>query len=288
MTADSKFPNDFPGVRIRELSSTDDLDALTRVFDDVWHPDPTNRPVSVDMLKALSHAGNYVVGAYVDGELAGGTVAFFGAPVGEVLHSHMTGVSRRGTGRRVGFALKLHQRDWARAQGLSRITWTFDPLVARNAYFNIAKLGAVPVAYHRDFYGAIGDELGGMDESDRMVMSWAIDGPDTVGRNAIDPVGDLRAAGGVAAIDTMDPAHPISGTEEPGPGDTVLVEIPRDIEAMRRVHPVAASRWRQVTRDALSPLLSDGPVRPVSFLRSGCYVFGPATERERNPMNGAS
>ncbi|NED67426.1 GNAT family N-acetyltransferase, partial [Streptomyces sp. SID10244] len=122
---------------------------------DVWHPDPGNRPVSVDMLRALSHAGNYVAGAYVGDRLAGGSVGFFAAPVGHTLHSHITGVSRIGRGHNVGHALKMHQREWAVARGLQTITWTFDPLVARNAYFNVAKLGAVPVAYHRDFYGEL-------------------------------------------------------------------------------------------------------------------------------------
>ena len=70
-------------------------------------------------------------------------------------------VTRRGRGHQVGHALKMHQRRWALERGLSTITWTFDPLVARNAYFNLAKLGATPVHYYEDFYGELGDELGG-------------------------------------------------------------------------------------------------------------------------------
>ena len=61
--------------------------------------------------------------------------------------------TRRGSS--VGFALKQHQRAWALQRGLSRITWTFDPLVRRNAYFNLVKLGATAVAFHRDFYGSM-------------------------------------------------------------------------------------------------------------------------------------
>ncbi|STS10865.1 Uncharacterized conserved protein [Gordonia bronchialis] len=104
---------------------------------------PTQQPpVSTDMLRALSHAGNYVAGAFIGDHLAGGSVGFFGAPVGHTLHSHITGVSKRGRGHNVGYALKMHQRTWALHRGLRTITWTFDPLVARNAYFNITKLGA--------------------------------------------------------------------------------------------------------------------------------------------------
>lgn len=265
-----------PEVVIRELTTNDDLVALSRIFDDVWHPDPGNRPVSTDMLRALSHAGNYVAGAFVGGRLAGGSVAFFAAPVGEVLHSHITGVSHLGRGHRVGFALKMHQRDWARARGIGAITWTFDPLVARNAYFNIAKLGARPTRYYRDFYGDVGDELGGTDESDRVLMYWQLD--DTSGSEPEAPdVSTLRAQGAAEAIDLTDPSHPRATGAVAAPETTVVVAVPADIEEMRRRHPLEASRWRSALRDGLSPLLAPAGagVRPVRFLRTGHYVFGP-------------
>ena len=281
-------------LEIRELSTPQDLDHLTRVFDDIWHPDPTNRPASADMLRALSHAGNYVVGAYVDGALAGGSVGFFAAPLGESLHSHMTGVSRLGAGHQVSYALKLHQREWALARGITTITWTFDPLVARNAYFNVTKLGAQPTSYHRDFYGDIGDELGGADESDRVLMSWSlpdaptsasrtdtastdiagsdITGSDIAGAGAAAPVGDAQV---IELIDVSDLSHPTLTEARYTDADTLHIAVPRDIEGLRRTDPRTASRWRTVSREALSPLLSGPSGRPVAFRRSGCYVFGP-------------
>ncbi len=57
--------------------------------------------------------------------------------------------------------MKLHQRAWAIARGIPVIEWTFDPLVARNAYFNIRKLGAMPVEYLPNFYGIMGDGING-------------------------------------------------------------------------------------------------------------------------------
>lgn len=262
-------------IEIRELSHPGDLAQLVRVFDDVWRPDPTNRPASTDMLRALAHAGNYVVGAYIGGQLAGGSVGFFAAPVGDVLHSHMTGVSRLGRGHSVGYALKMHQRDWALARGLSAITWTFDPLVARNAYFNLAKLGAAPVEYHRDFYGVIGDELAGEDETDRMLLRWSlVDGsmvPDTSHSAA-----DLVAGGAILAIDDADPAHPVPVTEPIPDEATVVVPVPRDIEGLRRESPIVASRWRRASAGVFAQLAVVDKLRPTAFLRSGQYVFGPA------------
>ncbi|AZG45668.1 GNAT family N-acetyltransferase [Gordonia insulae] len=271
------MPHTSTGVEIRELTTPDDLEQLTRVFDDVWHPDPGNRPVSVDMLRALSHAGNYVAGAYVKDRLAGGSVGFFSAPVGTALHSHITGVSRIGRGHNVGHALKLHQRDWALARGLTAITWTFDPLVARNAYFNIGKLGAVPVAYHRDFYGELGDELAGADESDRLLVSWALDAaaPTPPARTA----DDLLAAGAQSAIRVVDDEP--QAIADIDPDALVVIPVPRDIEALRRTQPVTASHWRIALRDVLSPLFPTdvaASTRDTGFLRSGHYVVAPAPD----------
>ncbi|MYR06673.1 GNAT family N-acetyltransferase [Gordonia sp. SID5947] len=269
-------------VEIRELSSPTDLQQLTHVFDDVWHPDPGNRPVSVDMLRALSHAGNYVAGAYVGDRLAGGSVGFFSAPVGRSLHSHITGVSRIGRGHNVGHALKMHQREWALARGLQTITWTFDPLVARNAYFNLTKVGAVPVAYHRDFYGEPAHEMAGGDESDRLLVSWSLES--SAPEASTDTVDALLRDGARLAIEA-DGADPRPVTDL-GAGSVVIVPVPRDIESMRRTHPVTAARWRSALRMALAPFFgpadadlgqteaqADAPT--TRFLRSGHYVVNP-------------
>ncbi|MCH5644235.1 MULTISPECIES: GNAT family N-acetyltransferase [unclassified Gordonia (in: high G+C Gram-positive bacteria)] len=269
------MPHASPGVEIRELSSPDELEDLARVFDDVWRPDPANRPVSTDMLRALSHAGNYVTGAFIGDHLAGGSVAFFAAPVGQTLHSHITGVSRRGRGHHVGYALKMHQRRWALHRGLSTITWTFDPLVARNAYFNITKLGAEPCHYYEDFYGDIGDELGGDDDSDRVLASWDLRADDEPAAEA-NSAEELVASGAVLGID-IESGRPEARTDRFDPATTIVVPVPRDIEAMRHSHPVDAARWRIALREALSPLLVEGHSRrSVDFLRSGHYVLGAA------------
>ncbi|MBD0863978.1 GNAT family N-acetyltransferase [Gordonia sp. zg691] len=284
-----------PGVEVRELSSPDELEELMRIFDDVWRPDPTNRPVGTDMLRALVHTGNYVAGAYIGDDLAGGSVGFFATPVGEALHSHITGVTRRGRGHQVGYTLKMHQREWALSRGLSTITWTFDPLVARNAHFNITKLGATPVHYYEDFYGEIGDELGGDADSDRVLMSWDLgsgdsgsgvggSGSGSAGSGSVgsgsagsDSVDELLAEGAVSVIDVDDPSRPVAHHERVTPETAVVVAVPRDIEAMRVNAPLEAARWRIELRDALSPLLVEGDGRrAVRFLRTGHYVFGPA------------
>ena len=101
--------------------------------------------------------------------MVGASAGFFTARPDLALHSHITGVAPHGQGRGIGFALKVHQRAWALARGVPAIVWTFDPLVARNAWFNLAKLGATPTAYLEDFYGPMTDAINAGMASDRAV-----------------------------------------------------------------------------------------------------------------------
>ena len=74
----------------------------------------------------------------------------------------------------VGFALKQHQRAWGLDRDLSEMTWTFDPLVSRNARFNLTKLGAHASEYAVDFYGPMMGEMNANDQSDRLVAVWPL------------------------------------------------------------------------------------------------------------------
>ena len=132
------------GVQVREISALTELEAVYRLYADIWRPDPKNPPVTSELLRAFSKAGNYVAGAFDGDVLVGACVGFFGAPADEALHSHIAGVSGAARGRNVGFALKVHQRAWSLLRGVSAVAWTFDPLVRRNAYFNLVKLAARP------------------------------------------------------------------------------------------------------------------------------------------------
>lgn len=165
------------GVVIRELSTLDEIAAVRALLDRIWQPgDETDPPIGTEIIRALSHAGNYLAGAY-DGEaLVAASVGFFGAPPGEVLHSHVTGVAPHARGRRIGYGLKLHQAAWAARRGLAAITWTFDPLIRRNAYFNFAKLGATVSEYHVDFYADVDDAVNGGQGSDRLLAHWDLRG----------------------------------------------------------------------------------------------------------------
>lgn len=262
------------GVTIRQLDGMAELHAVCDLYEQIWRFGTKGAPVTSELLRAMSKAGSYVSGAFDGDELVGACVGFFAPPSHEAMHSHIAGVSTRARGRSVGFALKVHQRAWALLQGVTEVSWTFDPLVGRNAYFNIAKLGARPVEYLANFYGPMHDDLNGNDDTDRLLVSWRLDDPGVIAACA----GELRPAehtnDAVFALQAGESGEPVVRSGEAG--RTVLVAVPRDVESMRATAPECAARWRTAVRDVLGGLLTDG-ARIHGFDRDDCYVVDPST-----------
>ncbi|WP_235999353.1 GNAT family N-acetyltransferase [Qaidamihabitans albus] len=268
------------GVRVRELTDLADLEQVYRLYDGIWHPDPKNPPVTTELLRALTKGGNYVAGAYEGNRLLGACVGFFGAPSDGVMHSHIAGVSPVVAGRSVGFALKLHQRAWALRRGVASIGWTFDPLVGRNAYFNLTKLAAVPAEYLTNFYGGVNDGINGTDDTDRLLVRWGLGSARVAAACSGTPVPcdaeAERVAGAVVGLGRSADGLPVAGTTH---GHTVLVAVPRDIERLRTTDPDTARRWRVAVRQVLGNLLAEGG-RVTGFDRAGWYVVGTTASGE--------
>jgi predicted GNAT superfamily acetyltransferase len=258
-------------VRIREITALSRLDEVVRLYDGIWRRDK-NPPITTELLRAFSKAGNYVGGAYEGDVLVGACVGFFAAPAHESLHSHIAGVSAAVRGRRVGFALKLHQRAWALLRGVGAIGWTFDPLVSRNAYFNLAKLAAEPAEYLTNFYGGMNDSINAGEESDRLLVNWPLRAPSVVAACAGEgrPVSAdaLRRGGASVLLGISELGAPLPGTAS---GPVTLVALPRDVEALRATDPGLAKEWRMALREALTGQLADG-ARITGFDRAGWYV----------------
>ncbi|RCG30711.1 GNAT family N-acetyltransferase [Sphaerisporangium album] len=253
------------GVEVRELREIADFEAVAALFDTIWKAPPTAVPITVELMIAFAHSGNYVAGAFEGERLAGASIGFLAGPPGTTLHSHVTGAA---VGRGIGFALKLHQRAWALAQGLTRITWTYDPLVRRNAHFNITKLGARPEAYLPSFYGRMEDAVNAGDESDRLLAVWPVAGPRVAAACACDvPEPAPAPADAVVALGERDD-RPVEGR---GDGRVLLVATPRDVETLRRARPATAAAWRRAVRASLGGLLDDG-ARVTGFTAAGEYI----------------
>jgi predicted GNAT superfamily acetyltransferase len=157
--------------------------------------------------------------------------------------------------------------------GLTVITWTFDPLIRRNAYFNLTKLGAEAAGYHVNFYGEMGDRLNRGDESDRCEVTWDLtsdralaastgSGPDL-------DLSSLLAAGAVPVLEDGDGRQPVS---RPLRGAVRLCWIPADALALRATAPQVARSWRLALRDTLGASIADG-FFASGMTRSGWYVL---------------
>ncbi|WBQ07522.1 GNAT family N-acetyltransferase [Kribbella sp. CA-293567] len=273
-TRDGLAAAESAGVQIRELWELAELDEVYRLYDAIWRPDPKNPPITTELLRALSKAGNYVAGAYDGDELVGACMGFFGAPAEVAMHSHVAGVSGAARGRNVGFALKLHQRAWALQRGVTTISWTFDPLIRRNAYFNLAKLAARPTEYLTNFYGFMHDGINNGDDSDRLLIRWQLNAPEVAaaGARSITSTGPaLSLPQATVALACGDDGRPVLGASASA-GGTLLVAVPADVEGLRQSDPAAGKEWRVALREVLGGLMADG-ARVTGFDRAGWYVL---------------
>ncbi|MFF0866340.1 GNAT family N-acetyltransferase [Nonomuraea sp. NPDC003560] len=264
-------------IAIRELHGIAEFEQVSELFDGIWHFDPDSRPITVELMRAMSHAGNYVAGAYDDaGRLVGASVGFFGA--GNTLHSHITGAAG---GHGIGFELKLHQRSWALERGIDRITWTYDPLVRRNAHFNLAKLGARPEEYLPSFYGVMTDAINQGSDSDRVLASWSLSAPHVTALVRGEP-GRRPLPADAAIVLADEDGRPVTRDSDAA---TLLVALPEDIEALRVTDPGAAKAWRLAVREVLGGLLVEGGV-VTAFHDKAFYVverpsLGTASSSDR-------
>jgi predicted GNAT superfamily acetyltransferase len=248
-------------VVVRELYQMEQLKTAQRLFAEVWRPaEGSPSPMTGELLRALAHGGCYVVGAFAGARMVGASAGFFTAPPEPALHSHITGVAPGREHRGVGFALKVHQRAWALARGLTEVVWTFDPLVARNAWFNLAKLGATPTGYLVDFYGPMTDAINAGTASDRLLLTWRLQDPAVAAACAGTPRRPAAPPGTEPALEVGPGLAPVArGTAAPA----VTVAVPPDVE---RLGPGDRRAWRAAVREALAGRLAEGAA-VTGFLR---------------------
>ncbi|MET0734204.1 MAG: GNAT family N-acetyltransferase [Microbacterium sp.] len=211
-------------IQIRPLDTVEDVFTASAVLAEVWGGDRSGMPPN--LLRALAHSGNYAVGLWDAGRMVGASVAFFAAPDTRSMHSHITGVLPGLQSQGLGRLLKQHQREWALARDVGHITWTFDPLVARNAHFNLRVLGTRATEYLVNHYGPMDDGVNRGDESDRIMVSWALAAP---------------------PVSTPTPDRVVAS-----------VAVPRDIQEIRRASPEDAGAWRVRVRQGLRGHIAEG------------------------------
>jgi predicted GNAT superfamily acetyltransferase len=251
-------------VEIRMIRTHDEFAACEAMSRDIWGAAERN-VVPRELLLTMQHNGGLVHGAFLPtGRLVGFCFAFLGRRDGQLrLCSHQLGVLDEFRGSGIGIALKQAQRYDALRLGYELVTWTFDPLEARNAYINLHRLGCIARLYDRDHYGAMEDDLNRGLPSDRFEAEWWLRRAKPV--SASEPRVMLRVGA---------QGEPVREKLDLSPGATVLISVPPDFQAVKRASLELALRWRMESRAAFEAALTAGLVAR-DFRRDGTYVMAP-------------
>jgi predicted GNAT superfamily acetyltransferase len=179
-------------MKIRSCEGFDEMEACVQLQIETWGYDESDVTARKTFMLAQK-IGGQVLGAFDSeratgqpGEQAKALVGFAMSLPGikrtenrpqPYLHSHMLAVRPSHRRRGLGAQLKWEQRREALSRGITRMEWTFDPLVIPNAFLNIHRLGAIASAYLVDFYGVSSSRLQGGLPTDRLLAEWELDSP---------------------------------------------------------------------------------------------------------------
>jgi predicted GNAT superfamily acetyltransferase len=265
-------------VTLELVHSEHDARAAVGVLAEVWPRAGGKEPLPPELAWVFAHSGNYVALARHGDRAVGAAIGFRGEDEhGVLLHSHITGVVPDFQSHGVGYLLKQHQRVWAQQRGIDRVTWTFDPLVARNAYFNVVKLGARLTTYYVDFYGPMDDAINDGDETDRCLVTWRVNSPAAeaaaAGVFAAADVDAIRSSGAAQVLRPDDSGNPVV---TPAGADLRVLQLPIDIVEVRRRDAQQARAWRLALREVLVAAFADG-LEVVGVDRTAAYVLGRPT-----------
>ena len=165
------------GVRVRALSNTAEFELAEGVQASAWGGG--DRGVTPkEVLIAIQDNGGLVLGAFDGKQMVGYSLLLMGYKSGNVyMYSHQTGVAKEYQSKGVGYLLKRKQREIALRRGFHMIAWTFDPMIGRNAHFNMKKLGVISRNYLLDYYGPMNDSINWGLPTDRFLCEWFLDSP---------------------------------------------------------------------------------------------------------------
>ncbi len=242
-------PEQMGRIEIRVAHTPADSALIAELFDQVWS---VKGMVSPEIMTASLHNGGYGSVIYIDYDKilrpVGAAFALVGKSLpgctGPNLHSHAAGVLPEMVGKGIGAMIKRHQWEWAKENGFETITWTFDPLVRRNAHFNLIKLGATVLGYHQNFYGELDDGINAGEQSDRVLVRWNVAG-----------------VGAPHANTFVEPSQ-----------TAVVIETPADIEQLRKTDRVQSDGWRARQRAEFASAQLAG-LHVVGLNRDFSYVL---------------
>ena len=248
-------------IVIRDIESVSELRAVETLQKEVWGCADLD-VVPLTMFVAGREVGATLIGAYDGSSLVGFVYGFTGYEHGDLTHhSHMLAVRSSYRTHQLGFKLKLAQRERVLAQGINRITWTFDPLQSLNAHLNFGKLGVIADTYKINFYGEATSSFLHQIGTDRLWVTWLIDSQRVrerlqVGTTKVQPLFDPQISAALVQVSGGCVPNRNSSPEILG-AQRLSIEIPREINALQRDSPELALEWREATRWAFTKALAN-------------------------------
>lgn len=252
-------------IGVREARGREDYDACVRLQREVWGLCDLEITSAIQLI-ATVHAGGLLLVAEAPGQgIVGFSYGFAGLCAGKPhLHSDMLAVLPAWRGHGVGLRLKWAQREAALARGLGLVTWTFDPLRARNARLNLHHLGASCRELLPDLYGRTSSALHHGLATDRLLARWELRGARVLrlaagGRAAAGGRGTARGA--AARMNQLRSVAGLPVSSSPRlelEAPRLLLEIPSDWDAVCRADHGLASEWQDLVRRALVSAFARG------------------------------
>jgi predicted GNAT superfamily acetyltransferase len=262
-------------IRIWSARNRADFDRCVLLQKAVWGLADHEVTGAIQLI-ATTHAGGMCqVAETGDGQAVGFAYAFPAIRGGiPHLHSDMLAVLPEFQKRGVGLRLKWAQREEALSRGLGLITWTFDPMQARNANLNLRRLGAVATEFHEDFYGLTTSSLHHGLPTDRLLVRWELNAervrclaqgepPRSVATPHLPRVNEVKWQAGWPV--SSEPRLDLDAAD-------ILLEVPPEWDVLCASAPKVAEDWHGKVRRALKAYMSRGYV---------CADFAPTEESGR-------
>ncbi|MDE1821662.1 MAG: GNAT family N-acetyltransferase [Euryarchaeota archaeon] len=278
-----------PELQTRKLRTPEEFRMAEEVQVKAWGM-RSEHPVPASLQRAIQDNGGLILGAFHDIHLVGFNLAFVAWDGQELYYwSHMNAVLPEYQNHGVGLRLKKAQREEVVKAGLSKVRWTFDPLIAKNANLNVRKLGAYPDRYMHHYYGAMDTEQTGGIPTDRVRVTWLLNSPHVEERlqgKIPSKEEDQERHGASQVLLTTDLGEaglriPREVHEPESDKTSAVLEVPFDLSALREHQPQDLKGWRQATREAFRAAhdlgwgVDDFAIVNVDHERRAFYFLAP-------------
>ncbi|HET6891411.1 MAG TPA: GNAT family N-acetyltransferase [Pyrinomonadaceae bacterium] len=277
MNAETIMVSHVSAITIRNVKELSELRAVEELQKQIWGCSDLEVLPSLALIPIIE-VGGVLLGAFDQSELVGFVLGFPGIEEGRlILHSDMLAVKPEYRSHGLGYRLKLAQREKALEKGIDTITWTFDPLQSLNAHLNFGRLGVISNRYRVNYYGQTSSFLH-RTGTDRLWVTWLLNSERVrkklEGRAPTKLAKDIEGAATVLAV--SDNGEPVLKRETGT--DSVVLEIPGNMNELMSKDSELAIRWREASRQAFLSVLDVGYTM-VDFYRSerdsrpvGCYL----------------